>query len=273
MKKLGTILFKVVLLVCVFLLLLSFSVDGMIKDGISSVVNSNIVEIPGFEELGIDGKKVTELIESDEGQELITKYVDPILGGEVDIENINIGSDILEFVNENKETIEDIIGQPIDMAEVESIVQSEEMNQLTEKYVEIVDQTSENVPVEVKNMVYAYGYFFTNQFRILMGVISGIMIILIALLEKSFYSWMKTIGKTLTGCGILIIIFVYAGPAILEMVLESLNFGILSFDTKNSLMCGIVSLVVGIVLLIVHGMIDKRVRERKILNEVSEISK
>lgn len=273
MKKLISLLFKVVLLVCVFFLLLSFSVDGMIKDGISSVVNSNIVEIPGFEELGIDGEKVTELIESEEAQELITKYVEPVLGGEVNVENINIGSDILEFVNANKETIEEIVGQPIDMAEVESLVQSEEMNQLTEKYVEIVDQTRGSVPVEVKNMVYTYGYFFTKQFRILMSVISGVMILLIALVEKSFHSWMKIVGKTLAGCGILISLFAYVGPAILSKVLESMNFGMVSFDSKNGLMCGLVSLVIGIVLMIVHGMIDKRVRERSILNELSEISK
>lgn len=273
MKKIVAGLFKVILLVCVFFLLLSFSVNGMIKDGISSVVNSNLDVIPELNEIGIDGEKIAELMEDEEVQELVMEYVEPVLGGEVDIENVNIGEDIFEFVNENKSKIEEVVGQPIDMEKVEEFTRSEEMNKINDQYKDVVIQTSGEVPVEVKNMVYTYGFFFTTQFRSLMTGIIVLAIVVIMIIEKSFHSWMSSVGKTLTGCGILLGVFVFAGSTILTKVLETFEFGTISFDYKNGLICAVISVVLGIILMIVYSMIEKRIKERSVLNEISEVSK
>lgn len=273
LKNLLSGIFKVVLLVCVFLLLLNFSINAIFKDGISSIINNNLLVIPEFSELDIDSEKVIELVGSDEVKELVMGYVDPILGSDVDVDSVNIGADILNFIINNKTQIEEVVGQPIDIVSIEEFTKSEEMNKINEQYKETISQTSGVVPVEVKNMIYAYGFFFTNQFRVMMFIVCAITIGFIMLIERSFHTWMKSVGKTLTGCGILIGVFIFAGSKILMNVLETFEFGVIMIDYKNGLTCAIISLMIGIVLLIVHGKVERRIRERSILNEVSAFSK
>ena len=74
--------------------LLSFSINAIFKDGISSIINNNLLVIPEFSELDIDSEKVIELVGSDEVKELVMGYVDPILGSDVDVDSVNIGADI-----------------------------------------------------------------------------------------------------------------------------------------------------------------------------------
>ena len=273
LKNLLSGLFKSILLVCVFLLLLNFSVNAIFKDGINSVINNNLINIPGFDKLGIDSERIVDLVGSEEVKSLVIEYVDPILGGEVDVNNINIGADILEFVINNKTEIEGVVGQPIDILAVEEFAKSEEMKKFDEQYKETISQTSGVVPVEVKNMIYTYAFFFTEQFRFLMLIVCAVTIIFVMLIERSFHTWMKSVGKTLAGCGLLIVIFIYAGSNILLKVLKTFEFGVITIDYKNGFTCGVISLIIGIVLLIIYGKVERRIRERSILNETSVFSK
>ncbi len=273
MEKLRMIvsgLFKVVLLVCVFFLLISFSASGILKDGLSSVVGSKMFLIPGFEEVSVNNDKVMEFIQEPETKEFIMEYIDPIIGGEVDVDDINLGEDIYSFVLNNRDKIEEIVGEPIDMEQLKEFTDSEEMQAINEQYIDVVVNTKEIVPTEVKTMVHTYSFFLTGKFRLLMGIISGTAILLIALLEKSYHSWMKTVGKTLIGCGFVIVLFTLVGSSILNSILEAFDFFVFNLEYKNALRVAIISIIIGVVLAVIYSRVERHIKERSILNDISK---
>ncbi len=272
LKVLGTTVAMVILLVSSFLLLISFTVTGVVQDSVSSLVVGKLNENEEFKQLGIKSETIVEITKNDEVMDLVEKYVSPMLGDEYDDSTINIGKDILEFVTNNKEYIESIVGKEIDLEEVEEFTSSEDMTVLNDKYRDMVIETSGNVPVEVKNMVYTYAFFFTDTFRWMMvGVMIG-CVVMLGLIQKSWHKWMKLVGGTLIGCGVVIGVFSVVASMVLTGVLKAMDMGVISFDYTNGLICAGVAFVVGLILVIVYSSIEKRRKERSILNEISTVS-
>lgn len=271
LKKIVSGIFKVILFGCVFLLVLSFSAKEMLQDGISSVVSSNLIQIPGIEMVKVENEKVNEFVQSPEVQEFMMQYVETIMGEEVDTTKINIGEDILEFVATNKEEIEEVTGQPIDMEKLEEFTKSEEMQQINEQYILMVTDAKENVPVEVKNVMQAYSFFLTSKFKILMGIIGAVAIGIIALINKSWYSWLKTVSKVLISCGIVIGLFAFAGTTILSNIFKALDYGNITLEYMDALIVAGVTIVSGIVIAIIYRLIEKRVKENAIANETPAV--
>lgn len=269
LKRVGSIIFKVILLVCVFLLLLSFSAKEMMKDGISSIISSNLVQIPGIEMIKVKNEKVAEFVQSPETQKFVMNYIETLMNEDVDTTKINIGEDILEFVTANKEKIEEITGQPIDMEKLEEFTKSTEMQEINEQYILMITDVKKNVPVEVKNMIQTYNFFLTNNFKILMTVISVVSILGIALIDKSWYSWLKPVSKVLICCGIVIGLFVFVGTTIFNNILKTLNYGKIILDYNNVLIVVGSSIVGGIILAIIYRLINKRIKENSISNGTS----
>lgn len=271
-------LFKLTLNLCTFLLLITFTISGMLQDGISSLVVSNPVVDEMFTEMGVDGEKVYELVKSDEVKEFVSGYVNPILGGGVDVENVNIGSDIVTFVTENKAMIEETLGEPLPMDKVYEFANSEDVNRINDTYRDIVTQTGgevdgeeNNVVGQVSNIFRVVNFLGSKQFKIILGLGCLFSIVFIALVERSFHSWMKSVGKTLAGCGFIIGIMSFFGSTIISKVFGVFGLGNVTIDIKHSLTIAIVSFVIGIVLLIVHSKVNRYVQERSALNEVSNL--
>lgn len=257
MKKIMSGTCKVILFICIFLLMLSFSIDGLMENSISLIVSNSLVEVPGFEIIEVENEKVNELIKSSEAQEFIKEYVEPLIGGELDSSKIDIGGDIFTFVEANKGKIEEIIGQPIDMEKVEAFTRSEEIEKVNEHYLEIVSEASDAVPTPVKSTLHAYTYFISNNFRILMGIISGVLLFIIAFINKSYYSWIKTFGKTLIGSSIIVGVLSGLGILVMNLFFKMMEFSNVSFDYRNMLITIGISLLVGIIIVVVYKKVVK----------------
>lgn len=273
LKKFLVLVCNVILLLCVFLGILSFMTTKIVKEGISSVIDNKLSSLPVYAELGLDSDKLIEFVEKDEVREFVLGYIDPILGEEIDVNNVNIGKDILVFVQEHKTELEEITGQTIEISQVEELVNSQEMIELNGKYIDMVTETSGMVPVEVKDMVYAYGFFFTDNFRKLMLIVGIISIVFVVLLERSIHKWMKSVGGTLVGCGVLMFVSLLVCSSVITQVFKLMNMGVISFNFKNGYICSGGVLIFGIVLICIYNSLERRERERSILNEISAISK
>lgn len=257
MKKIVSGFCKVILFVCVILFLLSFSVDGLMEDGVSVIVSNTLRQIPEFEVV-VKNEKVNEFIKSPEAQKFIKEYVEPFIDEDIDISKVDIGEAVLTFIEINKEKIEEIIEQPIDMTEVEKIVNSEEMKEINKQYIEIVSKSRETVPVEVKNTIHTYNYFISGKFRILIGVIGGIMLLLISLINKSYHSWIKTLGKTMIGSSITIGIISLLGLFAINGLFRMMEYSNLTFSYKNSLITSGLCLIIGIIMVVIYNKVVKQ---------------
>ena len=273
LKKFLVLVCNVILLLCVFLGTLSFTTTKIVKEGVSSVIDSKLSSLPAYGELGLDSEKLIEFVEKEEVREFALGYINPLLGEEIDVNNVNIGKDILVFVQEHKTELEEITGQNIEISKVEELANSQEMTELNSKYVDMVTETSGMVPVEVKDMVYTYGFFFTDSFRQIMLIAGVISIVLVILLEKSIHKWMKGVGGTLVGCGVLMFVALLVCSTVITQVFKLMNLEVISFDFKNVYICSGVIFILGIVLICIYNSLEKRERERSILNELSTISK
>ena len=260
------------LLLSVFLGVVSYVATNAIREGISSVVNDKLSSIPGYQLLGFDSEKLSEFIEKEETMTFILEHINPMLGDEVDINSIDLSEDIYQFVEENKSELEEITGQEINMLYIRLIVESPMMQDVNAKYIDTITETTGNVPVEVKNMVYAYGFFFTDGFRIAMIVLAIVSIIGVILIEKSYHKWLKSVGGVLLGSGIIITISVVIGSIVIQEVFKAMEFPVIEpkLTSVYIIACGLA--IVGLGMIIIYNMVEKRIRERSILNEISQVS-
>lgn len=272
LKKILIILCNMFLLLSVFLGVLSYVATNAIREGISSVVNDKLSSIPGYQLLGFDSEKLSEFIEKEETMTFILEHINPMLGDEVDINSIDLSEDIYQFVEENKSELEEITGQEINMLYIRLIVESPMMQDVNAKYIDTITETTGNVPVEVKNMVYAYGFFFTDGFRIAMIVLAIVSIIGVILIEKSYHKWLKSVGGVLLGSGVIITISVVIGSIVIQEVFKAMEIPVIEpkLTSVYIIACGLA--IVGLGMIIIYNMVEKRIRERSILNEISQVS-
>ena len=266
LRKFISGIFKLVLNLCVFSLLMVFTFGGMLQDGISSFIVNNKVVDEMFAEMGVESSDVYELVKSDEVKEFVSGYINPILGESVDIENVNIGSDLVKFVTENKSMIEAKLGKEIPMDKVVEFANSEDVNRVNDTYRDIITQTSsdiegeDNVAVlEVPKVFGMIKFLSSKEFKNMLIFGCLISVIFVMLIEKSFYSWMKSTGKTLAGCGFIIGIMSFLGSILVSKVFNVLGLGSVTVDSKNTLIIGIITFVIGIILLIVHSKVNRHV--------------
>lgn len=272
LKKILIILCNMFLLLSVFLGVVSYVATNAIREGISSVVNDKLSSIPGYQLLGFDSEKLSEFIEKEETMTFILEHINPMLGDEVDINSIDLSEDIYQFVEENKSELEEITGQEINMLYIRLIVESPMMQDVNAKYIDTITETTGNVPVEVKNMVYAYGFFFTDGFRIAMIVLAIVSIIGVILIEKSYHKWLKSVGGVLLGSGVIITISVVIGSIVIQEVFKAMEIPVIEpkLTSVYIIACGLA--IVGLGMIIIYNMVEKRIRERSILNEISQVS-
>lgn len=272
LKKILIILCNMFLLLSVFLGVVSYVATNAIREGISSVVNDKLNSIPGYQLLGFDSEKLSEFIEKEETMTFILDHINPMLGDEVDINSIDLSEDIYQFVEENKSELEEITGQEINMLYIRLIVESPMVQDVNAKYIDMITETTGNVPVEVKNMVYAYGFFFTDGFRIAMIVLAIVSIIGVILIEKSYHKWLKSVGGVLLGSGVIITISVVIGSIVIQEVFKAMEIPVIEpkLTSVYIIACGLA--IVGLGMIIIYNMVEKKIRERSILNEISQVS-
>lgn len=269
LKFIGLLISKLGLSIGVMCLLLSYSLNGFINGGVTSVLVNNPMTVEIFETSGIDTEKVQEFVESEEIQVLIDKYVNPLLEGNVDISSVNIGYDLLEFIRENREKIESVTGAELPMEDIEVYLQGEEIEQINEAYKEAAVQIQDSVPTEVKETVSGVRYFFSEEFRNIMLIVSVVGLILTALLQWSPYIWIRTLGNTLTWCGALVVVFGSLVSILLSGMFAEAG---MSVNFTKCLYSSLIVFGIGVVLLIVYGIIKKLVGKRAKVNEVSQMA-
>lgn len=271
LKTIGLVIFKLGLSIGIMSLLLSFSIKSFVKESTFLVLSSNKEAIEVFENMGIDSDKVQKFVESEETQEFISSYVTPIFEGNVDVNNINIGNDILDFVKNNENKIESIIGKPLPIEQIEDYVNGADMEKINETYKNVVVNISENVPTEIKNTISVGGYFLSVEFRLLIVGWCLISLVVIALLQWSIYLWIRTLGNTMTWCGVMLILLSVVGSLFVTGMFNVMNvqFNLNFIDLFYSSLAAIIS---GVICLIIYGVIKKIITKKEEKNEISKVS-
>lgn len=252
-------------------------IDGVIKEVITEKITSNSYHAPNNvitdEQIDqvVDDERVRELLKTPEMQDLMNKYLDQTIDGLIDEENIDeveIEKDIANFLKDNRDVIEAKVGKEVTDEMIDNAVQNLDTKDMSNAYKQALQNASRNMTKEEKQVLKGYNYIISWNFRIIMFIAMLVDLVLIALLQKSLYKWIKTFGKTLIVSGIGIVIMSIVSSLIVKNASNLKNF-----NTTNLTITGVVILIVGIIITVTYKIILKIKNKKKDdLDEISEFS-
>lgn len=286
MRKFLIGLLVFILINAIGLLILSFTLKSILVDGIIKEVIVQQVDLPIFEKSNIqyrniintdenidkvtNDERVKELLKSDEVTKLIDKYFDLIIDSYIDEENldeIEIEKDMIGFLENNKETLEKITGQEITQEQMDETKEKIKEMDIDTKVREGIKESNNYMPKETKKVLKGYKDFISLKFRLMMIGIIILCIVLIAILQKSFYKWIKLFAISLTTNGIFAILV----SVIVYFIIYTLTK--IKFNTSSLFITGIVITIIGIITQIVYNIIIKKIENKEVTtNEISQIS-
>lgn len=249
-------------------LLLSFAIKSVIQEElIGGAIKDNFIPvITNNTDISEEDKKaVEELFEDKEVNDMVNKMVDEIMAtmgsedGEISQETID---SIFDYVIQNKDKLEEATGQKINTEELEEVRKSEEFQNITQELTKSLNESTAELDDTSKAAIKTYTYIVSNNFRLIL--IGGIVLdlLLIALVQWSLYNWMSTFGKALSTSGLTLIILYFLMNKIIETLLAEQTIT-LNIDTSKVLYMGIITIIVGILLIVFKHIIDNIIKNKK----------
>lgn len=249
-------------------LLLSFAIKSVIQEElIGGAIKDNFIPvITNNTDISEEDKKaVEELFEDKEVNDMVNKMVDEIMAtmgsedGEISQETID---SIFDYVIQNKDKLEEATGQKINTEELEEVRKSEEFQNITQELTKSLNESTAELDDTSKTAIKTYTYIVSKNFRLIL--IGGIVLdlLLIALVQWSLYNWMSTFGKALSTSGLTLIILYFLMNKIIETLLAEQTIT-LNIDTSKVLYMGIITIIVGILLIVFKHIIDNIIKNKK----------
>ena len=269
MKKIIKVFLSFVIVLLMLFLTISFNlnkviVDGVIKEIIITKISAKKVNNPNISEEVINtlplpdylknSEDINKLLEDQRVQEIINKYIDITLDNltSEEIKNIDIESDIINYINENKELIKEITGKEVTPEMIEDTKKVIEESNLNEAIEDTIESTKESISTEEKIVLKGYKEIISTKTRIIVIGLIALCLLLIAIIDKSFYKWIKTGSICTIISGILVLLMGF----ILKLIVTSI-LPLPSFNVSYLYKSGLIQLIIGIVILIIYIVLNK----------------
>lgn len=269
MKKIIKVFLSFVIVLLMLFLTISFNlnkviVDGVIKEIIITKISAKKVNNPNISEEVINtlplpdylknSEDINKLLEDERVQEIINKYIDITLDNltSEEIKNIDIESDIINYINENKELIKEITGKEVTNEMIEDTKKVIEESNLNESIEETIVSTKESISTEEKIVLKGYREIISTKTRIITISLILLCLLLIALIDKSFYKWIKTGSICTIISGILVLLMGF----ILKIIVTSI-LPLPSFNVSYLYKSGLIQLIIGSIILIIYIVLNK----------------
>lgn len=263
-KKILSGIITIILTSLILLLTINFDlkkviVDGVITEVIKYQIASNIYKSGNKEKQKIeyktDNEQINEILESDEVQDLINKYLDLTVESMVDddsIDEIKIEEDVMNYIKENKKVLEEKIGIEITDEMIEQTKEQAEEQDISKSIIESIKKTRENLTSTQKNVLKGYGLLTSIKLRITLIVMILISCILLFLLQMKKFKWLKSISSSVITAGILI-----SAASIIVKVIVSKWSKIEILKTSILLKHGLIEIGIGLIILIIYFILKK----------------
>ena len=269
MKKIIKVFLSFIIVLLMLFLTISFNlnkviVDGVIKEIIITKISAKKVNNPNISEDIINtlplpdylknSEDINKLLEDQRVQEIINKYIDITLDNltSEEIKNIDIESDIINYINENKELIKEITGKEVTPEMIEDTKKVIEESNLNETIEDTIESTKESISTEEKIVLKGYKEIISTKTRIIVIGLIALCLLLIAIIEKSFYKWIKTGSICTIISGILVLLMGF----ILKLIVTSI-LPLPSFNVSYLYKSGLIQLIIGIVILLIYIVLNK----------------
>lgn len=238
------------------------------KEEISTEIVNNIKkELPEVEEAKITA--LEEKLQSDEKtQEIIDKYIARVLN-DLDSEkvsDINIEEDVKSIIKENRQEFETVVGRELSDEKIDEVI-----NEISEKedingtYKEMIEKAKQEMPRESKTLITSYNSISSQEFIVVLVVITVISIIALAFLKKPHYKWIANVGIAGIIASIMIAIIGSSMTLVLNFVLGSMNQTTL-ISVAPMLLTATILLAVSIIFLVINSIVDKNRNKKHVIS-------
>lgn len=279
-KKILVALLCVILIGCIFFMAISLNLKKILING---VIKETIVEsvIPkSYSESGekvviteeqikeiTDDPRIQEVLMSPEIQGLMEKYLDTTVNGLIDENNIDeiaLEQDMMNFIKENRSVIEEKAGKEVTDEMIERAMEQVESKDMSRAYKQSIMNASRNMTTTEKEVLRGYRLLISPEFRIILLVIMIIDLVLIAVVQGSFYKWISSLGTSLliSGAGTI-------AASVITKKIVAQKTGFNNFDTSSLMQTGIIILVSGLIIVIVYNVISRLIKKKVGKHEVS----
>ncbi len=234
-------------------------IDGIIKETIKENIvrreentGNFTIDEEKISELSED-ERIQEILNSKEAQELMDKYLDLTVDGMLDeesLDEITIEEDLLNYLKENKELISEVVGEEVTDEMIDEAASGMETKEISNAIKKAIANNSRNLTTTEKTVLKGYKLFISLEFKLLILAIIIIDLFLIALLQKSYSKWIKTLGSALITSGI----FVLIASVVVKLIVSYLT-GFINFNIISLIISGTTTTVIGIIILIIYNLI------------------
>ena len=272
MKKLGTIILFILLvnLCTIFMISINLKtiiVDGIITETIKQTItnkewkeaNEDLDLVQEIDEITED-ERVRELLKSPEMQELINKYLDMTIENMTEDEPLDeaeLERDILEFLRDNKQELEEIVGQEITEEMIDKTEEQLEGKDLTKIYKQTVENTKRSMTESEKKVLKGYKLLTSTVFHIGIGIGILVVILGIGLIKWSILDTISITGKGVLTSGVFTIIM---GVIVKFIVSYYSSFN--NMKLTSLYITGLIACIIGLMMIIPCSMI-KRKKEKE----------
>ena len=272
-KKVFTGLLTIILIDLLFLLILNISIKNfIIKEVLINSISTNneLVKVDNFNNdnpIITNNEVVQEILKDEQNQEYLSEFIDDYIQNlsDDDLETLNtekIQNKIIIYIRNHKEELSEKTGVEItdEMIDKTNEILS---NVDTQKALnQEINNYKNNMTKEEKFAIRAFEFVSSEKLRIILIISIILDLILIALIQKSTYKWIKNLSYAMTISGLSIIVLAVS----IRYLISTTTMIVIKIKSITTL--GIIVLAVGIAIQIIYRLIIKYYT-KEIKNEIS----
>lgn len=265
LKNMAIGLLNFILFSLVFALVLSFSLKSFFSEAFVGDVVKEQLSTQLTDTLETDDSNIKEILENEEINEFVNDYVNKTIEGVVDpssLDDVDMSEDIISFVRENESKLEEQLGVDISVEKIEELIQSDKYQQLETDYKKAVESVSTSVPKSQKNLIKVYNFLLSTNFKLIVSGLIAVILILLSLLQKSLYKWLKYLGVSTMVSGIFVAIMGLVVSFIINSVVKGMSYNI-NFKVDYMLICALITFIIGIAIYVIYKIVDVFVMRNK----------
>ena len=251
-----------VLTLIILLFVFSCGAKPFLNDVIYEGMKQEVIK----DKIYIESDKFNKILEYEESKVIVDDVIEDIIS--LDDNSIDVEDKIITFVKDNRELIEKEYDVQLSDEDIYSLERELSESNINEEYVKIKNDFNRSITEDEKFIINIYNFIVSDQFKIILGIISIVCLLLISVIKKSYYSWIVSLGISSIIAGVVGSVFGIFGDYLISTeILKNvdISLGIIS-KYYISLIIG------GIICIVVYFMIKKLVKSSKELeNEVSEV--
>lgn len=274
MKKVINVFLTIIMACVVVLLVISLSIRTISTKTISNTffeeeVSNNMKEVLANTFPDVSSENIDALENVIKDNEAINEVANDLLnhisdsissGNKVDSETIL--NEISVAIDQNVPVIEEALGKDIPEEQIKEIQSklTDENSNLKNQIDQTVDKI-ENMDSSAKQVIKTYDALDNNITKLLCIVSLAVIIVLLGIINKSFFKWSLFSGISLIVSGAIVGMIVPMIVNVVEVAIGQRLLGTTIDIAVNSLnMAGIICAVIGIVLIIVYAILNRRYR-------------